>query len=53
LYFIAGIYGMNFRYMPELNWHYGYLFALGIMAALILGMLFYFRKKGWWGSGNQ
>jgi magnesium transporter len=53
LTFIAGVYGMNFRNMPELNWHYGYLYVLGIMAALTLGMLFYFRKKGWWGSGNQ
>jgi magnesium transporter len=50
LNFIAGIYGMNFRNMPELNWNYGYLYALGIMAALTVGMLFYFRRKGWFGS---
>jgi magnesium transporter len=53
LTFIAGVYGMNFKYMPEINWTYGYAYALGLMALLILGMLFYFRKKGWWGSGNQ
>jgi magnesium transporter len=53
LNFIAGIYGMNFKNMPELNWHYGYLYALGIMTALTLGMFFYFRKKGWWGPSGD
>lgn len=45
--FIAGIYGMNFEHMPELNWLLGYPFALGLMAAAI-GMLFiFFRRAGW------
>lgn len=44
---IAGIYGMNFRYMPELTWRYGYHFALGLMASLGSGMLYYFYRKGW------
>ncbi|MCK6255806.1 magnesium/cobalt transporter CorA [Fictibacillus sp. KIGAM418] len=47
LTFIAGIYGMNFRYMPELNWHNGYFIILGCMTALGLSMYFWFRKKGW------
>jgi magnesium transporter len=47
LTFIAGIYGMNFRYMPELSWRWGYFAALGLMVALALGMLFYFRRKHW------
>lgn len=47
LSFIAGVYGMNFEHMPELNWRWGYPFALGVMAALGLGMLYYFKKKKW------
>jgi len=44
---IAAIYGMNFRYMPELNWEWGYPFTLGLM--LFVGLLTYyiFKKKGW------
>jgi magnesium transporter len=42
---IAGIYGMNFEHMPELKWLYGYPFALGIMAAVSLGLYFYFKRK--------
>ncbi len=53
LTFIAGVYGMNFKNMPELNWKYGYLFALGIMAALAAVMLIYFRKKGWLGASSR
>jgi len=45
--FIAGIYGMNFEYMPELSFKYGYFILLGFMALLIIGMIFYFRKKKW------
>ncbi|HHW04106.1 MAG TPA: magnesium/cobalt transporter CorA [Thermoanaerobacterales bacterium] len=44
---IAGIYGMNFRYMPELSWRWGYPFALLLMALTALGLLYYFRKKKW------
>lgn len=44
---IAGIYGMNFRYMPEIDWRYGYPFALSAMVVVTLVMLAYFRKKRW------
>jgi magnesium transporter len=44
---VAGIYGMNFRHMPELRWQYGYAWALGLMLAItVVGYLF-FRKKDW------
>jgi magnesium transporter len=48
LTFIASIYGMNFKHMPELEWPWGYAWALGLMAVTALGMLTYFRRKGWW-----
>lgn len=44
---IAGIYGMNFQYQPEYHWQYGYFWALGLMAAVVIIMLIYFRRKGW------
>ena len=47
LTFIAGIYGMNFKYMPELEWRWGYLVVLFIMAAVGGIMVVYFRKKKW------
>ena len=47
LSFIAGVYGMNFEYMPELGYKYGYFILLGAMAALILGMILYFRSRKW------
>jgi magnesium transporter len=47
LTFIAGIYGMNFRFMPELKWHWGYFAVLTIMTIIAIGMLLYFRKKKW------
>lgn len=43
---ISSIYGMNFD-IPETNWHYGYLFALGLMAACAGGLVLYFRRRGW------
>jgi magnesium transporter len=44
---IASLYGMNFKYMPELNWEYGYLFAIGLML-LVSGLtLFYFKRRNW------
>jgi len=43
---IAGIYGMNFKFMPELEWHYGYFVILGLMTVVSLGLYFYFKKKG-------
>jgi magnesium transporter len=47
LTFIAGIYGMNFRNMPELTWKYGYFGALVIMFLVGAGMSLWFKKKGW------
>jgi len=44
---LAGIYGMNFDYMPELDWRYGYFTALGTMAAVVVTLLAVFRRKGW------
>jgi magnesium transporter len=44
---IVGVYGMNFDYMPELRWHYGYALVIALMAA-IDGYIFYrLRKAGW------
>ena len=45
--FVAGVYGMNFKEMPELGWPYGYYAALGVMVAVALTMLAYFWKKEW------
>jgi magnesium transporter len=47
LTFVAGVYGMNFQWMPELGWPWAYPAALGLMAALAGGMVVYFRRKGW------
>ncbi|MHC4166594.1 MAG: magnesium/cobalt transporter CorA [Planctomycetota bacterium] len=47
LTFVAGIYGMNFKYMPELEWRWGYAVALLVMAVIAAGMIVYFRKKKW------
>ena len=47
LTFIAGIYGMNFDNMPELHTRYGYPLAMGIMLALGLSLLYYFRRRDW------
>ncbi len=46
LTFIAGIYGMNFEYMPELHWKAGYPIALATMAITGIGFLWYFKKRG-------
>jgi magnesium transporter len=47
LTFLAGVYGMNFKYMPELEWRWGYFALWGVMIVVSLLMLFYFRKKRW------
>ncbi|MFH1820899.1 MAG: magnesium/cobalt transporter CorA [Methanobacteriota archaeon] len=47
LTFVAGIYGMNFRFMPELEWGMGYPLVLLLMLAVSISMLFYFRGKKW------
>ncbi|MFM2324326.1 magnesium/cobalt transporter CorA [Brachymonas denitrificans] len=44
---VASLYGMNFRFMPELEWQYGYAWALGLMIASALLPMWYFRKRGW------
>ena len=44
---IASIYGMNFEHMPELHWHYGYVWALSIMGVTAAVMLVWFYRKGW------
>lgn len=51
LTFLAGIYGMNFEYMPELRAVWGYPALLLAMALAAGGMLLYFRRKGWLGGG--
>ncbi|AFZ54203.1 magnesium/cobalt transporter CorA [Cyanobacterium aponinum] len=47
LTFIAGIYGMNFEFMPELEWHWGYFLCLLLMLSIALLMLFFFWQRGW------
>lgn len=47
LSFLAGLYGMNFAYIPELQWHYSYFVLLGVMAVCVAVMLTYFRRKHW------
>ncbi|HJR53461.1 MAG TPA: magnesium/cobalt transporter CorA [Gemmatimonadota bacterium] len=47
LTFIAGVYGMNFDFMPELHWRYGYFFVWGVMLAVTGGLLLYFRRRRW------
>jgi magnesium transporter len=49
LTFIAGVYGMNFKYMPELEWPWGYFMILGVMSTVGLVMVGFFWKKGWIG----
>lgn len=44
---IAGIYGMNFRYMPELEWVLGYPFAIGLMLVAVVAAVAYLRRNGW------
>jgi magnesium transporter len=57
--FIAGLYGMNFDTnvsplnMPELKWRYGYLFAVGLMAASSIGLMGFYLRKGWIGRGGE
>lgn len=47
LTFLAGIYGMNFKYLPELEWHWGYFALWGVMIIIAIFMLMYFRRKKW------
>ena len=47
LTFIAGVYGMNFNYIPELQYRNGYFIVLGVMAVIFIGMILYFKRKKW------
>lgn len=47
LTFIVGVYGMNFEFMPELEWTYGYPLVLGLMVVVFLLIYFWFRRKKW------
>jgi magnesium transporter len=47
LSFIASVYGMNFQFMPELRWRYGYFFAWGVMLTVAVGLIVYFRRRRW------
>ena len=49
LTFIAGVYGMNFKNMPELDWRFGYPLAIGLMVVVAGGILLWFRRRGWIG----
>jgi magnesium transporter len=44
---VAGIYGMNFRHMPELLWRFGYAYALGLMLVAAVVLYRFFKKSGW------
>ena len=47
LTFIAGLYGMNFKYMPELHWKWSYPVVLCVMLCIAIGMLIFFKRKKW------
>ena len=47
LTFIVGVYGMNFKNMPEIEWPWAYFALWGVMITVVLFMLFYFRRKKW------
>jgi len=44
---VAGIFGMNFHYMPELSWRYGYPISLALMLVTAIGPYLYFKRRGW------
>jgi len=45
--FVVGFYGMNFQFMPELHWKYGYFFVWGVIILIVVGLLLFFRKRKW------
>jgi magnesium transporter len=47
LTFIVGIYGMNFKYMPELGWPWAYFAVWGVMIAVVIIMILYFKRRNW------
>jgi magnesium transporter len=52
LSFLAGLYGMNFEWMPELQWKWAYPVVLFLMFLVGGGLVFYFRRRGWLGDGS-
>jgi len=51
--FLAGVYGMNFKYIPEFEWRYSYPVFWGVCALAVAGLLVFFRRKGWLGNGDK
>lgn len=47
LTFVVGVYGMNFKYLPELDWKYGYYAVWGLMLAIAGGLIYFFYRRGW------
>jgi magnesium transporter len=45
---LASMYGMNFHFMPELSWHYGYAYGLGLIAVSTIVPMLWFKWRGWW-----
>ncbi len=45
--FLVGLWGMNFSFMPELDWQYGYIFAGAVMVMVVVGLITFFRRKKW------
>lgn len=48
LSFVAGVYGMNFQYFPEIHWRYGYLYVWGVFLGIAGCMAWWFKRRGWW-----
>jgi len=44
---ITGVYGMNFEHMPELKWRFGYAWAMGLMVAVPVALVWFFKRRGW------
>jgi len=53
LTFIVGLYGMNFKHMPELEWVWGYPAAIGGMLLVVTGIVLWFRHRGWIGGSRD
>jgi magnesium transporter len=51
--FVAGVYGMNFDFLPELHWKYSYVLFWMFCIAVGVGQVWYFRRRGWWGGGRR
>jgi magnesium transporter len=47
LTFVVGVYGMNFKYMPELEYENGYYTVVGFMILIVFGMIYYFKRRNW------